>query len=180
MAKRTSTRRPQELPAKKTVEADGRVTYVHYTRKLAKTICARLATGETWFRMANTPGMPCYTSLYAWRQKYPEFAEAYAQAKEMAADLRADRTLEVAEAATSATASADRLRIGALQWHAGKAAPKRYGTRVRDEDGVEEGPERRLIIEVRRFAKATAPDGTLYTREIFPDGRIEGPEEAKG
>jgi hypothetical protein len=169
MPEGSSPKRAQVRPAGKTVRADGTVTHARYSKKLTREICRRIAGGEVWHKICNTGRLPSYTTLYDWLRRYPDFAEDFAQAKEMAADLRADKVLMVAEESTAATVQSDRLRVGALQWHAGKAAPKRYGSKAGD-DVAEEGAPRRLIIEVRHFETAYRPDGTAYTREILPGG----------
>src|SRR3569623_8300 len=169
MPRRTS-KSPARTPAGKTVRADGAVLYVRYSKKVADRICRRIAQGEIWHRICNTDGLPSYTALYVWQKRYPDFAAAYAQAKEMAADLRADRALVVAEEATAATVQADRLRVSTLQWHAAKAAPKRYGPRP-GEDDEDAGGGRTLTIHVRQFEKVVREDGSLGVREVGgPDG----------
>jgi hypothetical protein len=172
MADGTSKRAQVVLP-RKTVRRDGSVLQVRYSKKVTRALCLRIAQGEIWHRICNTDGMPSYTTLYTWLRKYPDFAEDYGQAREMAADLRADKVLVVAEEATTATVQRDRLRVGALQWHAGKAAPKKYGSKAGD-DGAGEGASRRVIIEVRHFEVAYREDGSAYTREILPDGEGGG------
>jgi len=169
MSEGSSRPRARKGPAPKTVRKDGTVSYVRYSKKVTRAICKRIARGDIWYRIANTDGLPSYDTLYTWLRKYPDFREDYAQAREMAADLRADKVLVVAEAATTETVPRDRLRVGALQWHAGKAAPKKYGPRAGD-DGAEKGAARRVIIEVRHFEVAYREDGTAYTRQI-PKGR---------
>lgn len=169
MPEGSSPKRAQVRPAGKKVRADGTVTHARYSKKLTREICRRIAGGEVWHRICNTGILPSYTTLYTWRRKYPDFAEDLAQAREMAADRHADQVLVVAEESTAATVQSDRLRVGALQWHAAKAAPKRYGSRAGD-DVVEEGAAQRLIIEIRHFEKAYRPDGTAYTREVLPEG----------
>ena len=171
MPRGTSSRPPQRRPANKVVRKDGTVVCARYSKDIADEICRRIAQGEIWFKICNTGRMPSYTLIYSWMRKYPEFAEAYAQAREMAADLRADKVLAVAEDTTPATVQADRLKVGALQWHAGKSAPRRYGARAGVRDDQDEGEARppRLIIEVRQFEKVRREDGTLYVREIMPD-----------
>ena len=166
MPKRTSQGGRSPLPAIKAVRADGTATLARYSKGLAAEICERIAAGEIWFKICNTGRLPSYTTLYQWLKRHPDFAEAYAQAKEMAADLRADKALAVAEGATAATVTADRLRVSTLQWHAGKAAPRRYGSRV-GADVEEEGPPRELVIRVRRFERAWREDGSAYVREVF-------------
>jgi len=168
MSKMRQPRKPTPLPATKTVREDGTVSHVRYSRAVAREICERLAAGEMWFKICNTGRLPSYTTLYDWRRRYPEFAEGYAQAKEMAADLRADKALAVAEESTPASVQSDRLRVGALQWRAAKGAPRQYGARAGEPDETEEGPPRRLIIEVRHFEKVSRPDGSVFVREIPP------------
>ncbi|MGH6965599.1 MAG: hypothetical protein ACREE0_14055 [Phenylobacterium sp.] len=169
MPQKSSSKSPPVRPARKTPNADGSVMHVRYSKKVTARICQRIARGDVWYKIANTDGLPSYDTLYQWLRKHPDFAEDFAQAREIAADLRADKVLVVAEEATAATVQRDRLHVGALQWHASKAAPKRYGSRPGD-DGEPEGEPRRLIIEVRRFETAYRPDGSAYTREILPDG----------
>jgi len=173
MPKRTSTRRPAQ-PASKTVRADGTVTHVRYSKRVAREICERIAAGEIWFRICNTGRLPSYTTLYGWLRKHPDFAEGYAQAREMAADLRADKALAVAEDATAATVQADRLRVNTLQWHAAKAAPRRYGSRPGQDDGDGRPPE--LVIRVRQFERAWREDGAPYVREIAGPGAEPEPD----
>lgn len=167
MAEGTS-KRAYAGPKPKTVRRDGTVSCTRYSKAVTRELCLRIAQGEIWHKICNTGRMPSYTTLYAWLRKYPDFAEDYAQAREMAADLRADKVLVVAEEATAATVQRDRLRVGALQWHASKAAPKRYGSRAGD-DGVKDGEPRELIIRIRQFERAWREDGTPYVREVRSD-----------
>ncbi len=173
MSEGPSRRRTQVRLAGKTLRKDGTVNHVRYSKKVTNEICQRLAQGEVWHKICNTGRLPSYTTLYAWLGKHPDFAADYARAKEMAADLRADKVLVVAEEATAETVQRDRLRVGALQWHAGKAAPRKYGSRAGENDAAE-GAARRVIIEVRHFEVAYREDGTAYTREILPDGEGGG------
>ncbi|HEY8616021.1 hypothetical protein [Phenylobacterium sp.] len=57
-----------------------------YTADLGREICVRLAAGERWAHMAGRGRMPSQSELYAWRDRYPAFAEALAQAREIAAE----------------------------------------------------------------------------------------------
>jgi len=167
-ARTRTERRKQPLPAKKQPDENGQVTYVRYCKAVTEKICERIADGEAWHRICNQDGLPAYTTLYVWQKKYPDFAEAYAQAREMAADRRADEALLVAKNATAATVQADRLYVNTLQWRAATGAPRRYGARAEAADGGADRAAPRLIIEVRRFEKAVRPDGSVYAREILP------------
>ena len=154
------------LPATKTVRRDGTVTHVRYGKAVAEEICRRIAMGEIWFKICNTGRLPSYTTLYDWLRKKPDFAEGYAQAREMAADLRADRALVVAEESTAATVQSDRLRVGALQWRAAKGAPRRYGSKAGEADRQDAAPLREIVIRVRQFERLIGEDGLAYAREI--------------
>lgn len=156
----TKPRRRASAPAKK-LPKRRRMRIVRYSPKIAREICERIAEGEVWSRICQEEGMPSYSALYGWCERHPEFADALTQARVMAADRYADRVLEVAEGATSATASSDRLRLGALQWRAATFAPHLYGRKA--EDRV---PPRKIIVEVRKFEKVIGPDGQSYLREI--------------
>ena len=106
MPRRYPTPRPHR-PARKRVRKDGSVIYSRYTPKLADEICERIANGEIWFRICSTGRLPSYRALYQWIKRYPEFAEAYAQAREVAAHARFDKALVVAEDSTPATVQSE-------------------------------------------------------------------------
>ena len=173
------------VPERKPVTAPSRASrglprnkVVRYGHKVATRVCERIAGGESWFRICNSDGLPSYTTLYAWAAKYPEFGRALAEARQMAADLRADKALAVAEASTAATASADRLHVSALQWHAGKSAPGRWGAKA--DDGWSDGAGgRRLVVEVRQFERAWDEAGKPFVREVLPDGAAGGRGRAR-
>jgi hypothetical protein len=142
----TTPRAPR--PARKAVRKDGSVVHVHYTPEVAEQICERIANGEIWYRFCNTDGLPSYRSLYVWVKRYPEFAEAYAQAQEIAAHARFEKALVVAEDATAATVSADRLHVSTLLRHAAALAPLSYGSERRGGRAAE--PPATIILQQYR------------------------------
>jgi hypothetical protein len=158
----TTPRRKQVAPRKKTPNAKGVCTYVRFSRRIGEEICQRIANGEAWIAICNTGRMPAYATLYAWRDRYPEFRAGLAKARDMAADYKAERALQVAEAATGATVQADRLHVATLMKHAALGAPRRWGARA----GAQEPEGERLVVYVRRFEKVEGPDGTVLVREI--------------
>ncbi|RAK52587.1 hypothetical protein [Phenylobacterium deserti] len=159
-----SPRQKQPTPRSKRPNKRGEVVQVRYSREVAERICDRMSKGDVWFKICNTDGMPAYATLYQWLRKYPDFAEAYAQAKEVAGELRADQALMVAEACTPATVTADRLKVSTLQWMASKHAPARFGSR-----GAKADPEEVVItIKPRQFERAVRADGTIYVRDVTP------------
>lgn len=163
-------RRSRQTPPRgKTPNADGSVTHASYSRELCERLCDRIAGGETWRSFCNTDGMPSYSTLYAWRDRHPWFARLLARSRDIAADNRAEKALDVAEKATSATVTADRLHVNTLLWHASHGAPHRYGAKAAAAKATKTEP-RRIILEVREFVPVRRPDGKLITREIMPDG----------
>lgn len=133
---------------------------VRYSPAVAEEICERIARGEKWFQIAGSGRLPEYTTAFDWVKHRPDFAEAWAQARAMAADLRADKVLVVAEEGTD-DLQRDRLHVSALKWHVGRAEnPKGQP------NGWNLGKGRRLVIRVREFERAYREDGTPYVREI--------------
>lgn len=163
------TRRRQKGPRSKTPDRRGRVTHIRYGQAVARRICEQLAKGEPWFSFCNTEDFPCYASLYAWSEKYPEFAEAVARARQQGADYCADRALEVAEAATKETVQQDRLLVGTLMRRAALMAPKAWGGKTETAAKAKAEPVE-VVFRVRHFEKVIGPDGKAFVREIKPEG----------
>ncbi|MFN3583263.1 hypothetical protein [Phenylobacterium sp.] len=154
--------RKQAAPRKKTPDENGMVTHVRYSKAVCEKICTRIAGGEAWSKIANTGDLPSYATIYDWMKRYPDFKEAYEEAREMAADRKADKALEVAEATTPSTVSADRLKVATLHWQAARDNPRRYGRKA--EDRVKEEPT--VTFYIRHFEKVVDEDGRTYVREI--------------
>ncbi|WP_165844056.1 hypothetical protein [Phenylobacterium kunshanense] len=154
--------------SKQAVQKHPRKRRVGFTPELGETICARIAAGETWSRICGTRGMPSYAALYQWRDQHPDFGAALARAKDMAADARADEALDVAKGATAGTVQADKLRVSTLMWHAARAAPHRYGSKV--EAVVGKTGVSAISVRIRAFTPVMREDGSVFAREILPDG----------
>src|SRR3989344_9363928 len=98
------TKRPRKKPP-----ARAKAPQVRYGAQIAAEICERLAKGEPWATICTFEGMPSYTTLYAWQDKDPAFAEAVARARLQGAGACADEALSVARAATKETALQARM-----------------------------------------------------------------------
>lgn len=166
-----STLRPRKGPRPKTPDRKGRVTHVRYSAAVANLICARLAQGEAWINICNTGDMPCYASLYTWQERYPEFAEAVARARQQGADFCADEALKVAQRATKETVQQDRLLVSTLMRRAALMAPKAWGGKSGKDGKDKEAPQPvEVVFRVRRFEKVIGPDGKAFVRELKPEG----------
>lgn len=114
--------------------------------------------------------MPCYSSLYVWRARHPDFAEALEIAREMAADRKADTALEVAQGAEKGV-QGDRLRVTTLMQQAALDAPERWGGKAPGRE--REAPEPvEIIFSVRHFERVVGPDGRAFVRELPEEGEI--------
>ena len=168
MTERTKRNREPFKRRTKQPDAEGFITGTTYSEKIAAEIANRLADGASWMSLANTGEFPAHRTLYIWRDRYPEFAAALRWAREAAADLKADKALAVAEKATSATVSSDRLHYQALMKRAALDAPERWDDRVRT-------PAKPIPVEVtfyaRHFERVIGPDGKVSVREVKPEGR---------
>lgn len=139
-----------------------------YSARLAGRILDRLARGESWRRVCEEPGMPSYVSLYVWRRRHREFAEALDLAREAAADMKADLALEAVEPGKAATPS-DKLRVELLMKHAAADAPHRWGVRTARATADERAPPREIAFRIKRFELASRADGSTYVREARPE-----------
>lgn len=101
-------------------------------------ICGSVAEGLTLREIAFVLGMSAGNVLRI-ATDTPEASERYARARDAAADLLEASIMEIASQSTAATAKADRVKLAALQWLAGRRAPKRYGERVQQDHTSSDG-----------------------------------------
>lgn len=95
----------------------------------AKTICDRLACGESLRGICTDSNMPDRTTVNRWADQDEDFAASIARAREAQADYMDDRILEISEKILTGEIdpNAGRVAIAAFQWRAGKLKPKKYG-----------------------------------------------------
>lgn len=149
----TKTREPGRAP-------------VRWSPALGKEICARLAKGDKWHVMSREAAMPSYSVLYKWMDAKPEFAADVRRAYDMNADRNADEALVIAEATTTQTVSADRLKVSTLLKLAALRAPHRWGSKAA---AGETEPQRKMKFYIKRFERVVLKDGTTVIREAKPE-----------
>jgi hypothetical protein len=142
---------------------DNRGRWSTYTPEMGVEICARIAEGQTLVAIAADPAMPCAATILNWARRVPEFADAYAEARQLAADWLADEAREIALATTPEWVWADRLKFDVIRWLTARLAPKKY-------------VERLVVAQVQ--AEAAAGDGRKTVRievtkfQLGPNGKV--------
>ncbi len=123
-----------------------------YTQDLAAEICAKLATGDSMRTVCKDDAMPAMSSVFLWLNKYPEFSEQYAKAKEEAAEALAEEMFDIADNSSNdwmenhsedaglaayklngENIQRSRLRVDVRKWYLSKIKPKKYGDKVQQE-----------------------------------------------
>lgn len=132
-----------------------------FDQDIADTICIRLGQGESLRTICKDEGMPAQSTVYVWLQRFPEFTEQYARAREEQAETHADEIVSIADETPaikevrdkdgnviditldSAYIAWQKQRIEARKWNAAKQRPKKYGDRV-THAGDDENP---VVVE---------------------------------
>lgn len=99
-----------------------------YCAETAEAIWRRVCEGEGLAAICRDAEMPARATVWNWRQAHPEFDKAMDQARELQADWVFDFGWRMMMEATAETAYLAKVRLGHLRWHAGKLAPRRFGT----------------------------------------------------
>lgn len=121
-----------------------------FTNELGEAICSAIADGMSLRAVLARPGMPSKSMVMRWLadERYIEFRDQYACAREDQADKLADEILQIADDGSNDTyldakgnvkvnhdaIARSRLLIDARKWLASKLAPKKYGDGVRQEN----------------------------------------------
>jgi hypothetical protein len=119
-----------------------------FTQELAKTICRRLAEGETLRAICRDDAMPDRSTVMDWLDKKEDFSSQYDAARIKQAHHLFEELLEIADDGTNdfveketekgkviVTAdkehiSRSRLRVDTRKWFLSKVLPKVYGDKL--------------------------------------------------
>lgn len=123
-----------------------------YTKKMATTICSRLACGESLRSVCRDDDMPPMKTVYCWMSQNPDFRNQYAQAKEDGADALAEEMFDIADNGTNdwmekhdkkgenlgyvlngEHVQRSKLRVDTRKWYLSKIKPKKYGDKITQE-----------------------------------------------
>ncbi|PHS61779.1 MAG: hypothetical protein COB09_17070 [Thalassobium sp.] len=118
-----------------------------YNEENVTKLCLAIAQGEGLESVCKPDDMPGASTVYAWLNKYPEFQEKYACAREAQAERYLDEIIDIADDSGfdyKKTASGEvlvngdaiqraNLRVNARKWAMSKLNPKRFGDKVTQE-----------------------------------------------
>lgn len=151
-----------------------------YDRGLAQVICQRIAEGEALTAICQEVEMPCFSTLYAWGRKIPEFADMMRAAREAQAHWYCDTGWTLAMQATPDTAYVTDVRLKQLRWTAGCLAPRVYGVKRVEPEAAQEV----LTTLIRTFGIKTHPlTGERKVVAYTPNPetmQVECDDDAKG
>jgi len=109
-----------------------RVKVWAFNRFFGEKICDQLMeeADMTLTQICRQTGFPPYYTVARWMMENRDFAESIRVAREMKAELHADRMIELAEDTDEDNSKSQKVKIDTHKWAAEKANPNRYGQKV--------------------------------------------------
>lgn len=133
-----------------TTQTRGRPT--DYNLEITHEICEEIASSTKGIKRLckENPHWPSHNAIYRWLNKYKDFSDLYARAKQQQVEALVDSILEIADDTSNDYIINDegklipnhehinrcRLRIDSIKWLAGKLAPRIYGDKTIQESKV--------------------------------------------
>ena len=140
----------------------------------ADLVCQHLIDGKPLISICSDLGIN-YTAVFAWINEDDQFAQRYAQARELQCERMAEQIIELADSATPETAQAVRLQVDSRKWFAGKMHSRKFGDRPADiqintqvnvtlpEAELRSLQQRKLLLLEERQAKAMPAKARLLS-----------------
>jgi len=112
-----------------------------FSQEIADEIVRRMIEGESLTDICKGPKMPPRVTVYAWFDRYPEFYQRCARAREALADYLVDQIEDLAKETTEENVQSMKVKISTKQWRAMKLAPRFYSDKAQIEvTGANGGP----------------------------------------
>ena len=109
-----------------------------YTEEMGNLICDKLTEGISLRKLCMQDDFPAASTVYVWLDRFPEFAEKYARAREAATEDMLEDILEIADDKTIDPQD-KRVRIDTRKWVMGRLKPKKYGDKQTVDVGNKDG-----------------------------------------
>ena len=114
-----------------------------YTEEIGDKICEGLADARSLRSICCDDDMPSQSTVFRWLadERFADFRERYARAREAQADAIFDEMLDIADDGTNDYMGDDekyngdavarsKLRVDTRKWMAAKLSPKKYGEKI--------------------------------------------------
>jgi hypothetical protein len=121
----------------------------NYSQDIANLICERISNGESLRSICKSEDMPQRSTVFNWlaNEKYKDFLDRYARAREEQAENLAEEIFEIADDGSNdymtitkgnvrynvedkEVTSRSKLRVDARKWYLSKVLPKKYGDKL--------------------------------------------------
>lgn len=109
-----------------------------YSEEITDRICNLMTGGMSLRKICMQDDFPDAATVYRWLDKYEDFRDKYARAREAATEDMLEEILEIADS-TEIDPNDKRVRIDTRKWAMGKLKPKKYGERQIVDVGNKEG-----------------------------------------
>lgn len=127
----------------------------HYTVRLANDLCEQIAQGKTLEQALKFVGFlaPSIPTVYKWLDIYPDFREKYERARQLQADVHADKMLEMSQLVIEkpTAAAAYRVATDILKWQAEVRNRGKYGSKSDDAGKNKPLDPAKLRAEIKRL-----------------------------
>jgi hypothetical protein len=135
----------------------GKITGRHgnttFSEEVVCRICEAIATSSKGLKALceARDDLPSWQTVMAWLNRYPDFQEQYARAKQRQMELLAEEILEICDAPAGDTVQVQkaRLQVETRKWIMSKLLPKKYGERIDVSGTVDKPPLPAHVIEAR-------------------------------
>lgn len=169
--KKSATKQRASTVKPKVVAKRPRGRPTRYTQEVARSICIRIASGESTRKIARDDDMPAESTIRLWVLDDVEgFAAQYTRAIQLRAMGWAEEVVEISDDGTNDTyidpetgaektnheiVARSRLRVDSRKWMLSKVLPKIYGDKLDLNHGVQ--PENPLATMLQRIAGTGLP-----------------------
>ena len=109
-----------------------------YTEEMGNLICDKLTEGVSLRKLCMQDDFPAASTVYVWLDRFPEFGEKYARAREAATEDMLEAILEIADH-PELDPQEKRVRIDTRKWVMGRLKPKKYGDKQTVDVGNKDG-----------------------------------------
>lgn len=146
----------------------------HYIKRTGDLICEQIALGKTLQQALDHVGYlaPSPARFWVWLENHPEFREQYERARQLAADMHADKVQELAEQVLRDPKASGAYKVAAdiWRWQAEVRNSGKYGKRIEPKRSKPMDPAK-LREEIKRLEKELGvAESKVVPLKVVKDG----------